>query len=76
MFNSVIEQEIADACTSMEVVCDSARRGDSAMMTAALKDVRKRANRLLKVLNAGIPSAALDPQMPTEPRSPIKEGEI
>jgi hypothetical protein len=76
MFNSAIEQEIADACTSMEVVCDSARRGDSAMMTAALKDVRKRANRLLKVLNAGIPSAALDPQMPTEPRSPIKEGEI
>jgi hypothetical protein len=75
MFNSAIEQEIADACTSMDVVRDSARQGDAAMMTAALKDVRKRANRLLKVMNTSVP-AAVDPQMPTQPRSPIKEGEV
>ena len=76
MFSSAIEQEIADACTSMQVVRDSARRGDTAMMAAALNDVRKRANRLLKVLNANAPAAAIDPQMPTEPRSPIKDGEV
>jgi hypothetical protein len=75
MFNSAIEQEIADACASMEVVRDGARRGDTAMVNAALKDVRKRANRLLKVLNASVPDA-IDPQMPTRPPSPIKEGEI
>ena len=50
--NPAIDQEISDACTSMEMVREAAKSRDPAMMTAALKDLRKRTNRLLKLLSA------------------------
>ena len=74
MWNPAIEQEIADACTGMEVVRDAAKRGDIAMLTTALKDVRKRTNRLLKALNAEPRVDGIDPELPTEPTLPIKGG--
>ena len=42
----------------------------------ALKDVRKRVNRLLKAADVNMPAAAaaIDPKLPTAPRLPIKEG--
>jgi hypothetical protein len=74
--NPAIDQEITDACTSMEMVRESAKRGDTAMMTTALKDVRKRVNRLLKASDRSMPTAAtIDVQLPTSPRLPIKDGE-
>jgi hypothetical protein len=59
----------------MEMVRESAKNGDSAMMVTALKDVRKRVNRLLKAadVNRSAAAAAIDPQLPTSPRLPIKE---
>ena len=74
--NPAFEQEIIDACTAMEMVRESAKSGDSAMMVTALKDVRKRVNRLLKAADVNMPAAAaaIDPQLPTAPRLPIKEG--
>jgi hypothetical protein len=45
------------------------------MMVAALKDVRKRANRLLKALERQASAAAMDRQLPTSPRLPIRDGE-
>lgn len=74
--NLALEQEIIDACTAMEMVRESAKNGDSAMMVTALKDVRKRINRLLKAADVNMPAAtaAIDPQLPTPPRLPIKEG--
>jgi len=74
--NPAIDQEITDACTSMEMVRESAKSGDTAMMATALKDVRKRVNRLLKALDRSMPAAAtIDAQLPTSPRLPIKDGE-
>jgi hypothetical protein len=73
--NPALEQEIIDACTAMEMVRESAKNGDSVMMVTALKDVRKRVNRLLKAADTNIPAAAIDPQLPTSPRLPINEGE-
>ena len=58
----------------MEVVRDAAKRGDIAMLTTALKDVRKRTNRLLKALNAEPRVDGIDPGLPTEPTLPIKGG--
>ena len=74
--NPALEQEIIDACTAMEMVRESAKNGDSAMMVTALKDVRKRVNRLLKAADVNMPAAvaAIDPQLPTSPRLPIKGG--
>ena len=46
------------------------------MMTTALKDVRKRANRLLKALDVGQRANGLDPDLPTESALPIKDGSI
>jgi hypothetical protein len=74
--NPAIEQELTDACTSMEVARESANRGDTAMMAAALQDVSKRANRLLRALDQQSPSATIDPQLPTSPRLPVTEGEL
>ena len=76
--NPALEQEIIDASTAMEMVRESAKSGDSAMMVTALKDVRKRVNRLLKAADINMPAAAatIDPQLPTSPRLPIKEGEV
>ena len=74
--NSALEQEIIDACTAMEMVRDSAKRNDSAMLVTALKDVRKRTNRILKAVDVKMPAgAAIDPQLPTSPRLPITDGE-
>ncbi|MFM9849398.1 MAG: hypothetical protein ACKVP3_19835 [Hyphomicrobiaceae bacterium] len=73
--NAAIQQEITDACTAMEMVRESAERGDAAMMTTALKDVRKRANRLLKAMTADMPPIGIDAQLPTEPKLPIRDGE-
>jgi hypothetical protein len=65
--NSAIQQEIIDTCTAMEMVRESANRGDTAMMVTALKDVRKRVNRLLKATDINMPAAgAIDPQLPTD----------
>lgn len=70
-----LEQEIIDACTAMEMVRDSAKRGDAAMLVTALKDVRKRTNRLLKAVDVNMPAAAaIDSQLPTAPRLPITDG--
>ena len=74
MWNPAIEQEIEDAYTGMEVVRDAAKRGDTAMLATALKDVRKRMNRLLKALNAEPRFEGIDPGLPTEPTLPIKGG--
>jgi hypothetical protein len=78
--NPALEQEIIDASTAMEMVRESAKSSDSAMMVTALKDVRKRVNRLLKAADINMPAAAaaatIDPQLPTSPRLPIKEGEV
>lgn len=76
MMNPSISQEITDASTSMEMVREAAKRGDSAMMTTALKDLRKRANRILKALNVEPRADGIDPSLPTEPPLPIKEGEV
>ena len=74
--NPALEQEIIDACTAMEIVRESAKNGDSVMMVTALKDLRKRVNRLLKAADINMPAAAtIDPLLPTSPRLPIKEGE-
>lgn len=74
--NPALEQEIIDAFTAMEIVRESAKNGDSAMLVTALKDVRKRVNRLLKAADINMAAATLDPPMPTSPRLPIKEGEV
>lgn len=76
--NHALEQEIIDASTAMEMVRESAKNGDSAMMVTALKDVRKRVNRLIKAADVNMLAAAatIDPQLPTSPRLPIKEGEV
>jgi len=74
MSNPAIDQEITDACTSMEMVREAAKIGDTAMMTTALKDLRKRTNRLLKALNVEPRAPGIDPQLPTEPRLPIRDG--
>lgn len=75
MMNSTISQDLTDAATSMEMAQDAAKRGDNAMMTTALKDLRTRANRILKALSTASPGNGIDPQLPTEPRLPIREGE-
>jgi hypothetical protein len=76
MMNPALEQEIIDACTAMEMVRESAKRGDSAMLVTALKDVRKRTNRLLKAVDVNMPAAAaIDSQLPTSPRLPVTDGE-
>jgi hypothetical protein len=72
--NPALEQEIINACTAMELVRESAKNGDRVKMVTALKDVRKRVNRLLKAADVNMPAAAIDPQLPTSPRLPIKEG--
>jgi hypothetical protein len=70
-----LEQEIIDACTAMEMVRESSKSGDSAMLVTALKDVRKRANRILKAMDVTLPAAAMiDPQLPTSSPLPIKDG--
>jgi hypothetical protein len=46
-----------------------------AMMITALKDLRKRTNRLLKALNDEGPGRSIARQLPTEPRLPIRDGE-
>jgi hypothetical protein len=74
MSNPAIDQEITDACTSMEMVGEAAKAGDTAMMITALKDLRKRTNRLLKALNVEPRVTGIDPQLPTEPRLPIRDG--
>jgi hypothetical protein len=74
--NPAIEQELTDACTSMEVARESANRGDTAMMAAALQDVSKRAHRLLEALDQQSPAATIDPQLPTSPRLPVTDGEL
>jgi hypothetical protein len=74
--NPTIDQELTDTCTSLEMARESAKSGDAAMMTTALKDVRKRVNRLLKALDRSMPAAAtIDAQLPTSPPRPIKDGE-
>jgi hypothetical protein len=75
--NPALEQEIINACTAMELVRESAKNGDSVKMVSALKDVRKRVNRLLKAADTNMPAAAtVAPQLPTSPHLPIKEGEV
>ena len=69
-----LEQEIIDACTAMEMARESAKRNDSAMLVTAMKDVRKRANRILKAVDVTMPAATIDPQLPTSPALPIKDG--
>ncbi|HET9395754.1 MAG TPA: hypothetical protein VFO36_06830 [Nitrospiraceae bacterium] len=74
--NPAIEQELTDACTSMEMARESANRRDIAMLAAALQDVRKRADRLLEALDQQSPAATIDPQLPTSPRLPLTDGEL
>ena len=75
MMTPALEQEIIDACTAMEMARESAKRGDSAMLVTAMKDVRKRANRILKAVDVTMPAAAtIDRQLPTSPPLPIKGG--
>jgi hypothetical protein len=74
MITPAIEQEIIDACTAMEMVRESAKSSDSAMLVAALKDVRKRTNRLLKAVDTPMRAATIDPQLPTSPPIPLKDG--
>jgi hypothetical protein len=74
--NPAIEQELTDACTSMEMARESADRRDIAMLAAALQDVRKRADRLLEALDRQNPAATIDPQLPTSPRLPVTDGEL
>jgi hypothetical protein len=74
--NPAIEQELTDACTSMEVARESADRRDMAMLAAALQDVRRRADRLLEALDQQSPAATIDPQLPTSPRLPVTDGEL
>jgi hypothetical protein len=59
----------------MEMARASAKSGDSAMLVTAMKDVRKRANRILKAVDVEMPTAAIGTQLPTSPRLPITEGE-
>jgi hypothetical protein len=74
MPDPAFDQEITDASTSMEMVREAAKRNDTAMMATALKDLRKRTNRLLKAINAEPRGNGMDPQLPTEPRLPIRDG--
>jgi hypothetical protein len=75
MITPALEQEIIDACTAMEMARESAKSGDSAMLVTAMKDVRKRANRILRAVDVTMPAAAtIDPQLPTSPPLPIKDG--
>ncbi len=71
-----IDQEMTDTCTSMEMARESAKNGDTTMMTTALKDVHKRVATILKALDSP-PStaAAIDAQLPISPRLPIRDGE-
>ena len=55
---------------------ESGKNNDVAMLITALKDARKRVNRLLKAMNTGTPRVGIDPQLPTEPNLPIKDGEV
>ena len=74
--DTAIDQEMTDTCTSMEMARESAQNGDTAMMTTALKDVRKRVTRILKALdNRTSTAAAIDAQLPISPRLPIRDGE-
>lgn len=75
MITPALEQEIIDACTAMEMARESAKNGDSAMLVTAMKDVRKRANRILKAVDVTMPAATVDSQLPTSPRLPITDGE-
>ncbi len=74
--NAMFEQELSDACTAMEQARESGKNNDVAMLITALKDARKRVNRLLKAMNTGTPRVGIDPQLPTEPNLPIKDGEV
>ena len=74
MITPALEQEIIDACTAMEMARESAKSGDSAMLVTAMKDVRKRANRILKAVDVTMPAATTDPRLPTSPPLPIKDG--
>jgi hypothetical protein len=67
-----ISQELTDAATSMEMAREAANRGDSAMMSTALKDVRKRVSRILKAIDAERRTSAIDPDLPAEPALPIR----
>jgi hypothetical protein len=60
----------------MEMARESSKNGDAAKMTTALKDVRKRVNRMLKARdNRTSTAAAIDAQLPISPRLPIRDGE-
>jgi hypothetical protein len=72
MITPAIEQEITDACTGMEMVREAAKRNDAAMMGTALKDVRKRVNRLLRTIETASRAPVIDPTLPQEPALPIK----
>ena len=74
MITPALEQEIIDACTAMEMARESAKSGDTAMLVTAMKDVRKRANRILKAVDVTMRAATIDPQLPTSPPLPIKDG--
>ena len=74
MITPALEQEIIDACTAMEMARESAKSGDTAMLVTAMKDVRKRANRILKAVDVTMRAATIDPQLPTSPALPIKGG--
>jgi hypothetical protein len=65
------EQELSDACTAMEQARASGERNDVAMMTTTLKHVRKRINRLLRVIDGARP-ITIDPELPSAPPLPIK----
>ena len=73
--NSMIQQELSDACVAIEQARASGENNDVAMMVTALKDARKRVNRLIKAMATEIPPLGPDPQLPTEPKLPIKDGE-
>lgn len=73
--SATIEQELADASTALEQARASQARNDLAMMITALKDARKRVNRVLKGVSTQAPPSTIDPQLPTEPKLPIKDGE-
>jgi hypothetical protein len=66
-----IEQELSDACAAMEQARASSECNDVAMVTTALKDVRKRVNRLLRVIDGARP-VTIDPDLPKAPPLPIK----
>jgi hypothetical protein len=70
-----VSQELGVIANSVNVASQAATRGDWAVLHSALIEVQERTGRVLKTIEPEALKHAIDPLLPTEPRSPIREGE-